>query len=209
MSSSNSSNNNLNRPWLLPEFGLLTHAQHSTKKKLKAKSVNLAKSVQSQQEEGYHQGYKKGYEAGLSQGSNEINQKLTQLSALICELTAYKNSLDEQFKNNMHHFAQMICEKIVMEKISLCESAIVNIINRALDVIDTESGLLKVFCNTHLLQKLPSQLQSKRIVFENDETMKDYAFRIESDRQFLDYNLHKALKTLIDESKDDLLGADS
>ncbi len=206
MTQSGSSNNDPKKSWLLTEFGLLNNAKHTTKKKLKAKSITFAKTAQMQLEADYNNGFKKGYDAGLAQGANEVNKKLTQLSALICELTAYKNTLDDQFKNNIHQFSLMICEKIIMEKINLSENVILNILNRALDVIEGQSSPLKVYCNQNLLQQLPNQTNSKRIIFDKDDSLKDYSFRIESDRQFLEFNLHEALKELIHNSKEALIG---
>ncbi len=203
------SNSDPNKSWLLPEFGLLNHAQHSTQKKLKAKSISFAKNAQMQLEADYNNGFKKGYETGLAQGANEINKKLTQLSALVCELSVYKNSLDDRFKQNLHQLAIMICEKIIMEKINLSETVIFNIMNRALDVIEGQTLPLKVYCNQNLLQQLPNQSHSKRLVFEKDDSLQDYCFKIESDRQFLEFNLHEALKELINSSKDALLGTSS
>ncbi len=192
--------------WLLPEFGLQNHSKHTTQKKLKAKSVTFAKNAQIQLEADFNNGFKKGYDAGLAQGTNEVNKKLTQLSALICELNAFKNSLDEQFSQKLHQFTVLICEKIIMEKVSVSDAVLLNIVNRAMDIIDNQASSLKIYCSQNLLNQLSNQTQSKRVVFEKDDSLNDFNFKIESDRQFLEFNLHDALLNLINETKDDLLG---
>lgn len=209
MSQGSSKEDDNKKSWLLPEFGLLTHTQHSTKKKLKAKSIHFAATAKAQFDAEYSNGFKKGYDAGIAQAANEMSKKLTQLSALILEISAHKNTLNDDFKNRMYQFICLICEKIIMEKVNLCESVFVNIINRALEVIDAQTSVLKIYANTKLIQELGKEKflnDAKKFTLEPDNTLPDYSFRIESDKQFLEFNLRKALTELLAESKDALMG---
>ncbi|MBS0288355.1 MAG: hypothetical protein JSR17_13745 [Proteobacteria bacterium] len=210
--SQGSSQDNNKKSWLLPEFGLLTHAQHSTKKKLKAKSIHLATAAKAQFDADYNNGFKKGYEAGIAQAANEMSKKLTQLGALIHEIGAHKNTLDENFKIKMYQFVSLICEKIIMEKLNISDSVFNNIINRALEVMDTQAAALKIYANSKLIQELGKESfinDAKKFTLELDNNLPEYSFRIESDKQFLEFNLFKALKELLAESKDSLMGTNT
>ncbi len=195
--------------WLLPEFGLVNQAHNMTQKKLKAKSiVNTAANIQ-KFENDHSDGFKKGYDAGLLQATNEMNKRLATLTTIANELSSYKNSLDDTFKNEVYQFITLMCEKILLEKFQHSPDAIMNIVNRGLEVIDSNSSSLKIFCNDNLLQLLNQNkeiTENKKMCLEKDEKLDDFAFRIESDKQFLKFDLHGSVAQLIDESKDAFIG---
>ncbi len=195
--------------WLLPEFGLVNQAHNMTQKKLKAKSIVNTQANLQKYEKDNADGFKKGYDAGLLQATNEMNKRLATLSSLANELSTYKNNLDDQFKNEVYQFITLMCEKILLEKFNYSTDAIMNIVNRGLEVIDSNAAMLKIFCNDNLLQILNQQKEiseNKKIVLEKDDKLLDFAFRIESDKQFLKFDLHGSVAQLIDESKDAFIG---
>ncbi len=196
--------------WLLPEFGLINQAHNMTQKKLKAKSNVNTKANLEKYENSHTDGFNKGYNAGLAQAANEMNKRLATLTSLTHELSLYKNNLDQNFKNEVYQFITMLCEKILLEKFKTSSDTIMNIVNRGLEVIDNNSSSLKIFCNDNLLQILNQQKEiseNKKIVLEKDDKLLDYAFRIESDKQFLKFDLHASVAQLIDESKDAFMGS--
>lgn len=196
--------------WPLPEFGLMTHAHHTTSKKLKAKSI-INTTLQKQQfEKDFENGLKKGYEAGLLQATQEMQKKLEQLSTLILTLEQHKNNIDSDFKNRSFSFISMICEKIIFEKINTSSEPMNNILSRGLELIDAKTSSLKIYCNELLFDALIKEKKfedNKQITIEKDEKLPAFSFRIESDKQFLEFNLKASLDKIINESKDLFLGS--
>ncbi len=209
---SNAANNSSKKDWLLPEFGLNNNASHSTQKRLKTNIPDLIVNEQAQKlqyENELKKGYQKGYEDAINKATPEINAKLVQLSSLITELNSYKSIIDDKLKENIYQFVLLICEKILMEKLQSSSEVIASIIQKALGMIETNTLGLKLHCNEALCNQLThAQIMDKiaNLTIEKDNSLKDFNFRIESDKQFLAFNLQESLKEIIDNTKDAFIG---
>jgi hypothetical protein len=104
----------------------------------------------------------------------------------------------------------MICEKIIFEKVNASSEPMNNILNRGLELIDSKSSSLKIYCNDPLFNLLVKEQRfedNKQITIEKDEKLPEFSFRLESDKQFLEFNLKTSLDKIINESKDLFLGS--
>ncbi|MBN9286704.1 MAG: hypothetical protein BGO43_11125 [Gammaproteobacteria bacterium 39-13] len=197
------------RDWSFPEFGLPTHANHTITKRLKVKNNVDEKQLQRQNELAYQEAVRKGFEAGMQQATQEMNKKMQTVSVALTELVEYKRRFLEQIKRDCLMFVPMICEKILLEQIALKPDIMLNIVSKAIDLIDNNVSQLKISGAKNIapfFDQIDLKAKAKQIIIEIDESKENFCFAVESDKQILEFNLWDALNKLISESVSPLIG---
>lgn len=200
--------NNDIHDWAPPEFGLQTQVNHPLQKKLKARSLREETSNKIQNQRAYEEAIKKGYEIGTQQARQELNKKLQHFSMLIVELERFKRSFYEQVKKDCLEFIPKVCEKILLEKLKASPEVMLNIVDKALDLIDNNVSILKITGAKNVISyfnQIDPKFQTTQIILEEDENLEDFIFIIESDKQCLEFNLIESLNKLLNDSINTLI----
>jgi len=184
--------------WALPEFGLVTHAHHNTYKKLKSNhNPNLNPNAAA----AHAQGYEKGYSEGMAKAMQEINQQKKRLEDLITQLHQEHAELQNQKEQSLFNFVKSLIEKVIYNELSISDDVIRNIISQALKTIDNTGNEIRIICHPKLYEKCQNaQLDThSRVIFEVNNQLSDFEFKIESEKQKICFNIDALLNKLFDE----------
>lgn len=190
--------------WALPEFGLVTHAHHNTNKKLKLNAVTHSTHKHNAiTSSGQNEGYEKGYNDGMNKAISEMNVAKQRLEALIQQLHRENEQIQDEKSQALYGFVKSLCEKVLYTELSSSPDVIKNVITQSLKMIDTSGNEIRIFCNQKLYEFLQtSPLDSyQRIVFEVNNQLAEYDFKIESEKQKICFNIEQLLSKLLDEIK--------
>jgi hypothetical protein len=190
--------------WALPEFGLLTHVHNPVQKKLKVNFVPTVnpKDLQKYQQD-FDKGFEKGYSEGLEKGKQEIKKQMDVLAALMIEVTNFKMSFSKKFEEEGVQVLKSVCEHLLNHELSISNERINEILSKAINVIDDRVSGIKIYCNEALIMQIQSDIsdyRQKNISFERDPSLVDYNFRIESNKQLLEFDMKKSLNNLFAEN---------
>lgn len=182
--------------WALPEFSLVTQAHHNTHKKLKSHQNPNPNIVAS-----HAQGYEKGYNEGMAKAIQEMNQQKKRLEDLIAQLQHEATELNNHKEQSLFTFVKSLCEKVIYRELSLSDDVLNNIITQALKTIDNTGSEIRILCHPKLYEKCQNaQLESSsRIIFEMNNQLAEYEFKIESQKQKICFNIDALLNKLLEE----------
>jgi flagellar biosynthesis/type III secretory pathway protein FliH len=94
-----------------------------------------------------------------------------------------------------------MCEKLICKELTTSPDAIINIISQALKSIESSSKEIRIICHKKLYDFLiSSKIESQSyIVYEIDNHLSDFQFKIESDTQKLTYNVEQTLNQILED----------
>jgi len=188
--------------WVLPEFGLLTHVHHNTYKKLKLNpALNPTLKSYFAVPASHAEGYEKGYSEGLAKATQESNAQKQRLEALIQQLHADSDAIENEREDALCRFVKSLCEKIIYKELSLSPDVLKNMITQALKMIDNSGKEIRIHCHQKLYENLHSDKFDSytRVVFEVNNQLAEYDFTLESDKQKICFNVDVLLAKLLEE----------
>lgn len=188
--------------WALPEFGLVTHAHHNTNKKLKLNPMlNPSVKQNSVAPAGQSEGFEKGYLDGLNKAALEMNVPKQKLEALLQQLHSENEQLHHEKSQAMYVFVKSLCERVLHTELSTSPDTIKNVIAQSLKMIDSTGNEIRIFCHQKLYECLQtSKFESyNRVIFEVNNQLPEYEFKIESDKQKICFSIEQLLSKLLDE----------
>ncbi|MGE3319266.1 MAG: FliH/SctL family protein [Candidatus Berkiella sp.] len=182
--------------WALPEFGLVTHAHHNTYKKLKSNHNASPNALASQA-----QGYEKGYNDGMAKALQEMNLQKKRLEDLIAQLHQEATELQQHKEQSLFAFVKNLCEKVIYRELSLSDEVLSNIIVQALKSIDNTGNDIRIYCHPKLYEKIRNTHfeNNTRIVFEMNNQLPDFEFKLESEKQKICFSIETLLNKLLEE----------
>ncbi len=191
---------NLNK-WALPEFGLGTHAHHTTHKKLKIQSALLAPQNNPASAALQQQGFEKGYAEGLQKAQLEMQQPMQRLQELINNLQQETQVIVQEKEMAIYTFVKSLCEKVFHKEMTLSADAVMNVITQALKMIEESGKDMRILCHPKLYATLQETKFNShaRVIVEVNHQLSDFEFRIESEKQKICFNTSQIINKLFDE----------
>ncbi len=188
--------------WALPEFGLVTHAHHNTHKKLKLNPMlNPSVKQNAATPAGQSEGFERGYLDGLNKAALEMNVPKQKLEALLQQLHSENEQLHHEKSQAMYGFVKSLCERVLHTELSTSPDTIKNVIAQSLKMIDSTGNEIRIYCHQKLYECLQtSKFESyNRVIFEVNNQLPEYEFKIESDKQKICFSIEQLLSKLLDE----------
>lgn len=187
--------------WALPEFGLGTHAHHTTHKKLKIQTALLAPQSNPASAALHQQGFEKGYAEGLQKAQLEIQQPLQRLQEMVKHLQLESQAIAQEKELAIYTFVKSLCEKVFHKEMTLSQEVIMSVITQALKIIGDSGRDIRILCHPKLhaiLQEAKFDSHA-RVIFESSNQLGDFEFTIESEKQKICFNTAQIINKLFDE----------
>ncbi len=196
------------KDWSLPEFGLMTQVHNNTQKKLRLNNLAAKeKQEKSATETELQNGFQQGYTQGLQQANTELTKKANVLNALMSELEKHKSQTIDHMRRNHISALELLCERILQIQLSLSKETITKIVEKALETVESNSNNIKIYCHSDLYQYLIENKNDypNNLIIEVDPKLPSLGFKVESDKQYLEFDLKKSVNKYLDEFKNDLI----
>ncbi len=130
-----------------------------------------------------------------------MNVPKQKLEALLQQLHNENEQLHHEKSQAMYGFVKSLCERVLHTELSHSPDTINNVLAQSLQMIDRTGNEIRIYCNQKLYECLQtSKFESyNRVIFEVNNQLPEYEFKIESDKQKICFSIEQLLSKLLDE----------
>jgi len=179
--------------WSFPQFELLEEVFPEENKENEFQKIS-----QEAFHEGFEKGLNKGYQEGLEKGKQKVDQEFLSLHRITKEMECEKVAMIDKMEKSCFLVLKKICKHVLYKELNESEEAISSILRKSLGLIGNHDEKMKLSCAKPLFLLLENKMLdfSDTLFLEENESLENFDFIIESSTQRIDFQFDKAIERL-------------